>query len=409
MSRRLVPAHLLRFVVVLALGASIGLGAASAVPAASFDDSYPCPEFVCPSGVVDSPYSLQLTGVAGCEIYWWELQNGALPSGLTLSRSGLISGTPTSAGIAKFWIQIHDVLPEDGGHAWCGGDNTSEREFTLRIDPGLVITTEVTPPAATGAAYSLTLAAGVKSAPGAVAPAPSAPSWSIVEGQLPTGLALEATTGVISGTPSADGEYAFVARASFADGRSATKALSIVVKTLLAVVPPDEIPASEVGVAVQIALGATGGTPAYTWTLASGALPEGVVLTAAGLITGRPLTAGLFRFTAAVADTGGQTASYSGVLRVAARLTVARPAALRRGIVGRPYRVRIVARGGVAPTTWTLAGRLPRGVRFDRTTSTLSGVPRAPGRYRMVVRATDQLGVTSKRSYLLIVVKPKKR
>ena len=415
-SRRPLPALLLLLFALL-LGATISFGMASAAPAASFNDSAPCPHpgsgdpaLVCPGGEVGKPYALQLTGVGGCDLYWWENPQGALPPGLTLTSSGLISGTPTTAGIARFWIIIHDLLPGQGGNVWCAGDNKSEREHIIEIQPGLVVTTAAAPGATTGSTYSLTLAAAMQTAPGSTAPLTSTATWS-VDGQLPPGLGLDGATGVISGAPTTDGNYSFVVRASLPDGRSATKALSIEVKTALALVQPEEIPASEVGVPVSITLGATGGTPPYTWTLSEGDLPPGVALTAAGVISGRPLLPGSFRFTASVADAGGQSLGYSGLLVVAPRLAIA-TARLQPGRIGKTYRAKLLTTGGIAPTLWFVTrGPLPRGVKLDRRLGVLSGVPRRAGRYKLRLQVRDTLGVRSTKSYLIIVKalpKPKK-
>src|SRR2546422_222452 len=107
--------------------------------AASFDDSKPCPAsgplLVCPAGYVGQPYSLQLRALFGCDTYRWEITNGAVPSGLTMSSSGLVTGIPTSSGTTQPWVTVHDLTASEGGPSWCGGDNHSERQFVFTVNP----------------------------------------------------------------------------------------------------------------------------------------------------------------------------------------------------------------------------------------------------------------------------------
>ena len=73
------------------------------------DDSYNMP-----TGVVGQPYSKQFNGAGGCGPalpYQYSLIGGKLPAGLSLSSTGLISGTPTVAGSFSFWVNLSDQNP----------------------------------------------------------------------------------------------------------------------------------------------------------------------------------------------------------------------------------------------------------------------------------------------------------
>jgi hypothetical protein len=76
-----------------------------------------------PAGTTDTAYNQTLTASGGTAPYSWALASGSLPSGLVLnSSSGLISGTPTSAGTANFRVRV------------IGVDNLySEKDLSLTI------------------------------------------------------------------------------------------------------------------------------------------------------------------------------------------------------------------------------------------------------------------------------------
>ena len=396
------------------VAALAGVVAATAA-ALAFDDGTPCPDtqplFVCPGGVVEATYSVQLIGRGGCEPHHsYKVINGALPSGLSMSSSGLISGKPVQAGEYKFWVQLHDIPPSEGGPVWCTVPKDAEREFSITVNPRVLVTTESAAPGTIGSTYALTLTAVIKSGATSTGPPSSPLTWTVVQGVLPGGLVLESATGVISGTPSVEGASLFTVRAALADGRSDTKSLEITVRQPVAIQALKPLSAAgtttswEVGVPFSAKLAATGGTGTYTWTLAEGALPTGLALAADGSVVGTPRSAGSFRATLRLTDTEGRTADYPAVIGVAARLAIS-TAALRPGKVGRLYRAKVATLGGVLPKSVRLVkGPLPRGIRYDRTLGVLSGTPTKPGRYRLTFEARDGLKVVSKRTLALEVL-----
>lgn len=394
------------------------VGAATLVPGAAalaFADTpcIPTPgvPLQCPSAVVEAEYSIKLeakTGGGAGPPYSYVLLSGAVPDGMTLRSDGLISGRPTTAGTSTFWLELRD---RDDSCRSGSTNHCAQREFAIRVDPRVLVTTGQAAPATIGAAYEQQLVAVMKSSPTATAPPPQELAWSVVSGQLPPGLTLDAAKGLVSGVPTGEGSYSFVVRAALPDGRADTQGLSISVRQPLAVRPSASPPAirAEVGVQMRQALSATGGAGTYAWSVSDGALPPGVALTAGGVLIGTPRAAGSFRAAIAVSDGEGRSASLALTVAVAPRLRV-ETAALPVARVGRPYRVGLRSSGGVSPIRWSVAqGPLPRGVRFDRGTATLTGVPQRPGRFRVTVRVTDRLGVVATRTYLLIVAAPTTR
>ncbi|MGH3135687.1 MAG: Ig domain-containing protein [Gaiellaceae bacterium] len=409
----------IRFGLVLALVAALAGVVAATAAALAFDDAVPCvdtqPLFVCPQGTVDGAYSIQFIGRGGCGPdppneglpYQFRVINGALPPGLSLSQGGQVSGTPPQAGTYRFWVELSDQDPPS--QSWCL-PKKAEREFSITINPRVLVTTESTGPGTIGSPYTLNLTAVMKSGADSTAPPSSALTWTLTQGQLPVGLTLDSSTGVISGSPTTEGASSFVVRAALVDGRADTKALTITVKQALAIQALKPLSAAgtptiwEVGVPFTAKLAATGGTGTYTWTLAEGALPTGLALAADGTVAGRPNAAGAYRATLRLTDSEGRTADYPAVFGVASRLAVS-TLKLRTGKVGRLYRAKVVAAGGVLPKKWKIKrGPLPRGIRFDRTLGVLSGTPTRPGRYRVTFEATDGLKVKAVKTLVIEVL-----
>lgn len=167
------------------------------------------------AGLVDSAYSETLTASGGVTPFAWSVISGSLPSGLALtSATGVISGTPTTAGTSNFTVQVTDDQdPAD----------SDTQALSIVIIEAVDITTTSLPDVKKRTSYSQTLQVSGGTSPY---------TWSIISGSLPSGLSLASSTGVISGTaPSKTGTSTFTVKVidSQTPSASDTQALSITV------------------------------------------------------------------------------------------------------------------------------------------------------------------------------------
>jgi hypothetical protein len=127
---------------------------------------------------------------------------------------------------------------------------------------------------------------------------------SVTQGSLPPGLKLDRKTGTISGKPKAVGTFGFTVQVTDSSGSPpATQPLSI----SIAPANPVSIKTFSLTRAVKNApyskaLGATGGTAPFTWSVVGGALPTGLSLGTDGRFSGQASVSGTFGFTVQVTD-----------------------------------------------------------------------------------------------------------
>ena len=144
-----------------------------------------------PAGVIGTAYpGATLQAAGGISPYTWAVTTGNLPAGLSLNTStGAISGTPngTFVGAGNFTVTVTDNESPT--------KKTASANLSISISaPALSVTTTSLAGGTIGNAYTnQTL-----QATGGIAPY----TWTVTTGSLPAGLSLNASTGVISGTPS---------------------------------------------------------------------------------------------------------------------------------------------------------------------------------------------------------------
>jgi uncharacterized protein (TIGR03437 family) len=173
-----------------------------------------------PNGAAKSPYSIQLQATGGSPPYRWS--GAALPNGLAVSTTGLLSGTPTAAGTYAASISVTDAM---------GTVVTQNYNLTVASslsNSGLQITNSSFPSGTTNQAYKQ----AVSFTTSCTSPFSPAPTMSVVSGSLPTGLALTSPvygSWAIAGTPTTAGAFTFTLTITEVCARSANSAFTIVI------------------------------------------------------------------------------------------------------------------------------------------------------------------------------------
>ena len=352
-----------------------------------------------PAGFVGAPYSQTLLYSGGQVFSGWQLTSGTLPAGLAFSTDGSFSGTPTTSGISTFVVTL--TFPSLS--------LSFSQAFSLTIvagPPHLVITPSTLAAGSVGLNYPQNLAVSGGTGPYI---------WTIESGALPNGLASLYYYANLSGTPSSgvatfNGSVSASAVTStftvrVTDATSTSLSQTFTLPITLAISPANSsLPSGMVGAQYSQTFTAAGGAGApYTWSSTS-ALPPGLILSTAGVLSGTPAGYGTWILSITVADAAATTSSQTFTLTVnPAPLVFSTASALSAGTAGTPYSQTLAATGGVPPYQWQVtSGSLPPLLSLS-SAGVISGVPASPGNYSFTVTVTDSASQTATRTYSLTI------
>ena len=335
-----------------------------------------------PSAYRDQPYTnnayVRAEGDPSVRYY----PSGSWPGWLTLDpTNGTLGGTPTALGISYFSVIASNVY----GRA----TNAFQVSVLERpLGPPIFLTTNL-PNGIVNAAYDQQIVIT------------NSGTFSIIDGSLPAGLNMDAN-GLITGTPRAPETLQFRVLATNVVGGS-NRLFEITIDPpagapVFATTNP--LPSGIVGQPYLLQIEVSN-YPTNIGLL-SGALPLGLGLTSAGMVTGTPSQVETGNFTMFATNmVGGAETNYT--LQILGPPAILTPSPLPDGAPGVPYSQQISATGD--PIFSLAGGSLPGGLNLA-TNGLLSGTPAAAGAFNFTVLATNAYGSTNRVYDLLIGALP---
>jgi hypothetical protein len=247
---------------------------------------------VLPAATSGRSYTTAVATTDGAAPYNYSVSSGTLPPGLVFVPStGRLYGTPTLAGTFAFTITATDANLSVGSRAYdfaVACPTVAVHPFDPNLASGAI-----------GVAYAATFTGRGGRAPYA---------YALGLGTLPAGLALDPTTGVLSGTPTESGTFSLQVVATDSAGCAGAQEYVLTVECAAIALAPSKprLVQGAVGSPYNQAISATGGTAPHTFAVVAGALPSGLTLDApTGAIAGTPTAAGTFDFTVRATDATG--------------------------------------------------------------------------------------------------------
>jgi type II secretory pathway pseudopilin PulG len=299
----------------------------------------------------------------------WTIATSLAGLGLSFdpSGSGMITGTATTAGVVNTTATVTDHLNRN---------NTGPVTFTVVKPPTVTV-----PPSVTS--YVGSPANPTLSATGGVAPY----SWGWTG--FPPGLTLNATTGAITGSPTAPGVYTVTVTVTDANQRTGTATYP---QTVYPAITLSGLSDQTIDLNTRLDLTAVAGGGDGSYTYAGSGLPPGVLVNRnTGAVAGKSTASGRFLATVTVADGSGGTASFPFVVVVttSSSLVFTAPSVTAPDqTTARNTNVSLRLTTNVPGAALSVTG-LPSSLTFDASSGTISGrTPATAGSYTVIATAT---------------------
>ena len=351
-----------------------------------------------PAGVVGDPYTLTFEAAGGTPPYTWaEAPDTIIPDGLTLDHTtGVLSGTPTTAGEFSFTIQVTD-----------SSGTTRRRDLILDPQPS---------PGVPGDQYKQPIVIVPPGGGSGGGGTPICTSYTTVAGALPDGVTLNATTGLLSGTPLVGGTYDVTIGCTTTGGQTVTKQFTLTINhpaPALTTLDPAQATAGDPAVTLTLHGSGFGRDSVVRWNGADRPTTYGSSTDLTANLTAADLaTAGEAQVTVFNPTPGG---GVSNALRftIAVRnepptLSVPAPQSAQ---YSDPLTLTVVAHdpNDAGATLVFAATGLPEGVTLTSNgdgTATIAGIVQAPaGTYATLLTVRDPAGLSA-RATLSITVAP---
>ncbi len=288
-----------------------------------------------------------------------------LPLGLNIdSGSGLISGTPRVGGTFIVTVSASNANPVPG---------TQTVTFTI-IPASPVITSGATATGTIGtpfgAGYTIT--------------ATNTPTSFSATG-LPPGLRVIAGSGVVTDTPTATGTFTATVSASNANPTPGTKTVTFTIFPAIPVITSGTAVSGTVGTAITPYQISATNSPT---TFSSSALPDGLTISASGLITGAPNVAGTFNVTVRASNTNPTAGTQTVVFTIVPPIPVINSAATASGQTDVLLSPTYTITASNSPTVFGATG-LPPGLTIDTRSGVISGRPNTLGVFNVTLTAQN--------------------
>lgn len=371
-----------------------------------------------PDAIEDQSYTQAITASGGTGPYTFTIVSGALPTGMTLSNSGTLTGTVANPTVATFTVRATDSRTNTGDQAYTLTVLSNTWTITLSawsmgtplpsappitVDENNTITFTVTAPGTVPEDSSCEVRMT----------APQTTNSSDVDSTIQyvnlTGRTGSATFEIVGDATTEGSEYTTIAlyynnslvatygRVNIND-TSQTPAPTITIS-------PDTLATGIRGASYSELFSASGGTFPYIWSRASGSFPTGINLSSStGELSGTPTVTGTFNFTIRATDGGGFTAEKAYTLEIFAATITLSPTSLPSTGAGQSYNQTITASGGYGSYTYTVtSGTLVTGHSLA-SNGTISGTTASGAASKtFTITATDSYNNTGSRSYTVSV------